>query len=74
MHFRRTFAKLYRTSPMKYITALRLSKARELLQSTDLPVGDICAQCGYTSLYYFDRVFKTTFGMQPLQFRKQSLL
>ena len=74
VHFRRTFAKLYRTSPLKYITALRLSKARELLQSTDLPVGDICAQCGYTSLYYFDRVFKTTFGMQPLQFRKQSLL
>lgn len=74
VHFRRTFARLYRTSPMKYITALRLSKARELLQSTDLPVGEICAQCGYTTLYYFDRVFKATFGMQPLQFRKTCVL
>lgn len=72
VHFRRTFAQLYRTSPRKYITALRLSKARELLQSTDLPVGEICTQCGYTSVYYFDRVFKKEFGMQPLQFRRQA--
>lgn len=74
VHFRRTFAKLYRTSPMKYITALRLSKARELLQSTDLPIGRICTLCGYTSLYYFDRVFKKEFGIQPMQLRRQSLL
>lgn len=73
VHFRRTFAKLYHTSPLKYITALRLDKARELLLSTDLAVGDICTRCGYTSLYYFDRVFKREFGMQPLQLRKQSL-
>ena len=73
VHLRRTFAKLYHTSPLKYITALRLSKARELLLSTDLAVGDICTRCGYTSLYYFDRVFKREFGTQPLQLRKQSL-
>lgn len=72
VHFRRTFAQLYHTSPMKYITALRLSKARELLQSTDLPVGTICTQCGYTSVHYFDRVFKKEFGLQPLQFRRQA--
>lgn len=74
VHFRRTFARLYHTSPIKYITALRLSRARELLQNTDLPVSDICAQCGYTSVYYFDRVFKQQFGLQPLQFRKTCLL
>ena len=73
VHFRRTFSRLYHTSPMKFITALRLSKARELLLNTDLPVGDICTRCGYTSLYYFDRVFKREFGTQPLQLRKQSL-
>ena len=73
VHFRRTFAKLYHTSPLKYITALRLGKARELLLSTDLAVGEICTRCGYTSLYYFDRVFKREFGTQPLQLRKQSL-
>lgn len=74
VHFRRIFARLYHTSPVKYITALRLSRARELLQSTDLPVGEIGTLCGYTSLYYFDRVFKKEFGMQPLQFRRESLL
>lgn len=73
VHFRRTFARLYRTSPIKFITSLRLSKARDLLLSTDLPVGEISRLCGYTSVYYFDRVFKREFGMQPLQLRKQSL-
>lgn len=73
VHFRRTFTRLYHTSPMKYITALRLSKARELLLNTDLPVGEISRRCGYTSPYYFDRVFKQEFGTQPLQLRKQSL-
>ena len=73
VHFRRSFAKLYRTSPLKYITALRLSHARELLAGTDLPVGEICTRCGYTSLYYFDRVFKREFGTQPQQLRKRSM-
>ncbi len=73
VHFRRTFAKLYHSSPLKYITALRLTHARELLLSTDLPVGEICRRCGYTSVYYFDRVFKKEFGMQPLQLRKRSI-
>lgn len=73
VHFRRTFAKLYHCSPLKYITALRLSRARELLLGTDLPVGEISRRCGYTSSYYFDRVFKKEFGMQPLQLRKLSI-
>lgn len=73
VHFRRSFGKLYHTSPLKYITALRLSLARELLLNTELSVGEICARCGYTSVYYFDRVFKKEFGMQPLQLRKRSM-
>lgn len=73
VHFRRSFAKLYHCSPLRYITALRLSKARELLLNTDLPVGEISSCCGYTSVYYFDRVFKKEFGIQPLQLRKTSL-
>ena len=73
VHFRRIFTQLYRIAPMKYITALRLSKARELLLNTDLPVGEISRLCGYRSAYYFDRVFKQEFGTQPLQLRKNSL-
>ena len=73
VHFRRSFGKLYHTSPLKYITALRLSHARELLLNTELPVGEICSRCGYRSVYYFDRVFRKEFGMQPLQLRKHSM-
>ena len=72
VHFRRTFGRIYGTSPVKYIAALRLNKARQLLMDTDLPVGEICQRCGYSSVYYFDRVFKKAFGMQPTQFREMT--
>ncbi len=72
VHFRRTFVRLYHTSPVKYIAAIRLSKARELLLYTELPVSQICSLCGYGSVHYFDRVFKKEFGMQPLQLRKNT--
>jgi len=74
VHFRRIFTRRYRTSPIRFITALRLNKARELLVNTDLSIRQICTECGYTSVYYFDRIFKKTFGMQPTQFRDQGIL
>jgi AraC-like DNA-binding protein len=73
VRFRRVFAQRYRTGPQKYITALRMARARELLAGTDLSISEICGLCGYNSVYYFDRVFKKEFGVQPLQFRRRSL-
>lgn len=70
-HFRRTFQQIYKLSPQKYISELRLSKAKELLLDTDIPINKVAEKCGFASTYYFDRVFKSANGITPMQYRKR---
>ena len=52
-----------------YLESIRMQKACELLQSTDLSVTEIAAATGYTSQSYFTKVFKKRQGIGPLQYR-----
>ena len=54
-----------------YIIYVRMEKAKRMLSSNDLPIGDIAMQCGFEDAGYFGRVFKQTFGMTPSQYRKK---
>lgn len=45
-------------------------KAKRMLSSNDMPIGDIAMQCGFEDVGYFGRVFKQTFHMTPSQYRK----
>ena len=56
-------------TPTKYIRDLRLSKAAELLKSTDLTVLEVCNACGFGSLETFHRVFKAEFAISPGKMR-----
>ena len=44
---------------MNYILKTRIISATNLLESTDLPIGEISEKCGFSSTAYFCRVFKT---------------
>ena len=48
-----------------------MEKARRLLSSNDMPIGDIAMQCGFEDAGYFGRVFKQIFRMTPSQYRKK---
>lgn len=55
----RAFKKLTGLSPSGYLTRLRLSKAKELLVTSDRPtLKEIAASVGYSDELYFSRVFK----------------
>lgn len=54
-----------------YILHMRMEKARRLLSSNDMPIGDIAMQCGFEDAGYFGRVFKQIFRMTPSQYRKK---
>ena len=54
-----------------YILHVRMEKARRLLSSNDMPIGDIAMQCGFEDAGYFGRVFKQIFRMTPSQYRKK---
>ncbi|HXT35266.1 MAG TPA: helix-turn-helix domain-containing protein [Chloroflexota bacterium] len=47
----------------------RMSQAARLLEATDLPVGTIAEELGYSSLYHFSRQFHYHFGAGPRAFR-----
>lgn len=53
-----------------YIEELRISKAKELLKTTNLTIGDIGQQVGYYSTNSFCRAFKRTSGVSASEYRK----
>lgn len=58
----------------EYLNRVRVDKAAELLQATDLAIADISVQVGYSDHSYFTKVFKKLKGMSPSQFRKSQIM
>jgi len=54
----------------EYVTRQRIQRAKELLISTSLPVGDIAEQSGYRTAKYFIKIFKEIEGITPSSYRK----
>ncbi len=54
----------------EYLTGIRLDVSTKLLIFTDLPITQICYDCGFGSLSNFMRTFKKQYGMSPNQFRQ----
>jgi AraC-like DNA-binding protein len=57
-------------STKKFITRLKLRRAKVLLEETDLTLKEIADQLGFSSEYYFNTVFKKHEGFPPGEFRK----
>jgi AraC family carnitine catabolism transcriptional activator len=51
---------------------LRMAKAHQLLQQTELSVTEIALSCGFPSLEYFARLYRLTFDRPPSADRRQS--
>lgn len=71
-HFCRLFKKYTLKTPVRYINALRLAAARELLLETDRKELDIALETGFGSLSYFIDSFKQSTGRTPAQYRKEA--
>ncbi|UHA76160.1 helix-turn-helix transcriptional regulator [Paenibacillus sp. 481] len=59
------------TSPLDYLIQLRLIHAVHLLESTDLKIIQIAADCGFRNLSNFNRLFKQQVGKSPSELRHQ---
>lgn len=71
-HLTREFLKYTKEKPSDYLTKLRMEKAVELLNSTNIKLKDISRQCGYSDENYFGKVFKKYIKISPAEFRAQS--
>jgi len=70
--FRREFREIAKMSIGQYHIMLRLSKAKELLCETTLPIGEIAYQLGYDDVRLFYLLFKSRIGMAPSEYRQTS--
>lgn len=70
----RTFTRRFRnevgSSPLKWLAQQRLTHARLLLESTDLPVARIATACGFGDPVALRKHFYANLGMSPLAYRR----
>lgn len=68
-HFNRVFQRATGLSPGRFLAALRIERAKELLVSTNLNVSDIGFLVGYNSMGTFSSRFSRSVGLSPTAYR-----
>ncbi len=68
-HFRRLFKDAYHLSPVKYLTLMRINRAKELIRYTAYQFSQIAVETGFSNVYYFSRIFKKEVGITPTEYR-----
>ena len=67
----REFKKYTGQTLISYVNDLKLSYACNLLKNTSFDMLTVSNKLGYSSLSHFNHVFKTKYGITPLQYRKE---
>ncbi|WP_372772035.1 AraC family transcriptional regulator [Mangrovibacterium sp.] len=68
--FCRLFKKHAEVTFSEYLNSIRLNFAHKLLLNTNLSIKEICFESGYTSIAYFNQLFRKQTSMSPQAFRK----
>ncbi|GAA0547002.1 helix-turn-helix transcriptional regulator [Actinomadura livida] len=69
-HFTRIFQRVTGLTPGRFLSAVRLEKAKQLLAATQLMVTDISHLVGYSSVGTFSSRFTYNVGMSPTLYRR----
>lgn len=67
--FERHFASAFNTSPLRYLTSVRLRAARHLLLTTDDSLAAIATACGFCDQSHMTAQFSRFFGTTPRRYR-----
>ena len=68
--FRYLFAKETGTSPLQYYLSVKLSRAKNLLKSSDIPIEEIAHTLGFKTNWYFAHFFTKATGISPRDYRR----
>lgn len=68
----RRFRDVLQCSVLERYRLIRMTKAHQLLQQTDLSVTEVAFACGFSSPEYFCRLYRKMFDCSPSQDRRQS--
>lgn len=56
------------------IQRVRIERGKEFLGTTDLPIKQIAARCGFRCVQHFTQAFRQGAGQPPAAYRKQTLM
>lgn len=70
-HFCKIFKETTNSNYVEWVANLRISKAKELLNSSDKTIKEICYLVGYQDPNYFSRIFKKYVGVSPTDYVKE---
>lgn len=72
---RRTFIRAFQAStgatPAAWVRSRRLDEARRMLETTDLPVEQVAAGCGFGNAVTLRQNFAAAFGTSPSEYRRR---
>ena len=71
-HLQHLFKKDMGQSPAHYVQALRLKRARDLLENSSLSIKQIMIRIGTKDRSNFERRFKQAYKLTPVQYRKEA--
>ncbi|MCG6189388.1 helix-turn-helix transcriptional regulator [Maribellus maritimus] len=69
-HFSRIFKEITTYSPYNFLRDTRLSNAKQLLETSDLPINEICFRSGFQNVENFNTAFKDRYQYTPSYFKK----
>ncbi|MCH5718282.1 helix-turn-helix domain-containing protein [Niabella hibiscisoli] len=70
-HFSAMFKNKTGHSPLEYFNHLKIQRACQYLEFTDMPVKELCYTLGLEDPFYFSRLFSKYMGESPLHYRKR---
>lgn len=69
-HFIRVFRRVMGVTPYSYLTNYRITASKALLRTTDQPVSEIAAACGFLDTSNFIAQFKRHTGQTPTEYKR----
>lgn len=72
--FKSKFARIYATTPHKWIMEHRLRLSIPLLLATDEPISEVACRCGFITTSHYIQLFKGMFKITPKEYRKSRLV
>ena len=71
-HFAHVFKQATGLAPRQYVIQRRLARAKQLLQTTDLPIAEVALAVGCANQSHFSALFHRATGMTPLTYRMRT--
>ncbi len=66
------FKKEWNTTYIKVLTKVRIDRAKDLLDHSDMKIADIADSCGFSDVSYFSHSFKKQTGVSPRVYREKT--